>query len=303
MATSRFLPHRTAHDDAVRTTKWRLRLNGQTISSSVDVADWDYSSTLEASCAVTIHPEQFLQGTRLKSLDEIKLICTLDCPQAMVRQTLSFGAEALDSENKWHPHFEMPPGTVAGDVVLKNAVVLGVTRDDLGDFSATQAGSLLWDGPFQRVQLEGQGGRFPTEAVSFAAMGYASAEHVSVPWRLNFSFENEDDSFLGAARLLINTDHPASQILGNGTDPRFGMLTSMLEADIVGWCVAELAQHSDLVMDEDAAPTTVIGAVGAMTDSWLNMSLADALGRYKESPANFDAMLRHKTSYLKGLDA
>ncbi len=303
MARNRFLPHRVAPDAAVTMTHCQLVLNGQAVSSTVEVVDWDYSSTLEAHCTVTVHPEHFLEGTRLDSLDQVRLICILDCPQAMFRQTLNLGTDALNSQNRWHPHFMLSPGAVAGDLVFKSVVILGATRRDCGNFSATQAGSLLWEGATQRVQLEGQGGRFPTESVSFKAMGYAAAEHVTAPWRLNFSFGSEDDSFLGAARLFINTDHPASEILGNASDPRFGMLTSMLEADIVGWCVAELAQREDLVIDDDAAPTTVIGAVEAMTDSWLNMTLDDALERYRQSPADFDAILRHRTSYLHGLDA
>ena len=303
MAKNRFLPHRVAPDSAVTSTAWRLVLNGQAVSSTVEVKDWDYSSTLEGRCTVSVNPDHFLKGTRLGSLNELRLVSTLDCPQAMVRQTLTLNADALDTQNCWHPHFTMEPGAVAGDVVFKNVVILGQAREEHGNFSATSAGSLLWEGTPQRVQLEGHGGRFPTESVSFRAMGYAAAEHASAPWRLNLSFTSEDESFLGAARLFINTDHPASEVLGNADDPRFGMLTSMLEADIVGWCVAELAQREDLVLDEDAAPTTVVGAVDAMTDSWLNMTLGDALERYRQSPADFDAILRHRTKYLHGLDA
>lgn len=303
MARNRFLPHREAPDNSVTTTQWQLVLNGQSIPSVVEAMDWDYSSRLEARCTVTIHPEQFIAGTRLDSLDQTRLVCILDCPQAMVRQTKTFSVSDLDSQHRWHPHFTMEPGTMAGDVVLKIVVILGESRDDCGNFSASHAGSLLWESAPQRVQLEGQGGRFPTESVSFKAMGYAAAEHLSAPWRLNFSFVSEDDSFLGAVRLFINTDHPAAEILGNANDPRFGMLTSMLEADIVGWCVAELAQREDLLIDDDAAPTTVIGAVEAMTDTWLDMTLNDALERYRQSPADFEAILRHRTNYLHGLDA
>lgn len=70
--------------------------------------------------------------------------------------------------------------------------------------SPKQQGDRLWERSF-KTDLEGNGPRFPMEAVSFTEY-FPGRDYVNAPWFLDWSPDDINRDFLGAVRLYINSD-------------------------------------------------------------------------------------------------
>lgn len=152
-------------------------------------------------------------------------------------------------------------------------------------------GARVLAGPSKRTHLEGDGARFPTEPVSFAAMGWPNSL-----WRLKFSFDSPEDAFAGAVRLFVNVDHPGAASL---LDPQQGsgdLTRAFLRLSIVRTILNTLARevrHGGVAGALDPADeASVSGVADALAREWLKLSLDEAVHMSERSPEDFDAMLQ-----------
>lgn len=165
-----------------------------------------------------------------------------------------------------------------------------IVRPSTGD-SGHGMGARVLAGPSKRTHLEGDGARFPTEPVSFAAIGWPNSL-----WRLRFSFDSPDDAFAGAVRLFVNVDHPGAASLLDPQQGRGDLTRAFLRLGIVRTIVNTLARENRHSrgggMLDPCDETSVAGVADGLAREWLKLSLEEAVHMSERSPEDFDAALQ-----------
>lgn len=153
-------------------------------------------------------------------------------------------------------------------------------------------GARLLVGPTKGTQLEGDGARFPTEPVSFKAMGWGPAL-----WKVRLSFDSPEDAFAGAVRLFVNVDHPGASSLLDPQAPSGHVIRAFLRQDIVRVVLSALAREARVGSaviapqdDEDAA--SVVGVANTLSREWLKSDVDEAIALLERSPEDFDTNLQ-----------
>ena len=161
--------------------------------------------------------------------------------------------------------------------------------------SVWRTGARLAETPEHRVRLEGEGSRFPTEAVSFESLGYERAL-----WTLRVSFETLDENFMGAVLLLVNTDHPSGAALLQPDQSLGEVLTAFLRRDILIRLVTAIAAQPDALeawnpppADPEDGPDQSLGSVVDSTCRLLTtFDLKELVSVLNENPERFDRIVQ-----------
>lgn len=178
----------------------------------------------------------------------------------------------------------IPRGQAAVSLRLQCHVLVGIDR-----LPGLPKGSRLAESRPTTLMLEGEGGRFPTEPVSFSQAGLTGG-----PWHLDVRFDDVEESFMGAVRLFVNTDLPSGEALLDPDHPRHALLQQVLRWDLMRtllWSVALQVNplHLPLNHEDDSS----IGAVlDALCRSRWGLSLAEAVSSVQQDSAGFERRLR-----------
>lgn len=154
-------------------------------------------------------------------------------------------------------------------------------------------GARVLIGPSKRTQLEGDGARFPTEPVSFKAMGWAPAL-----WKVKFSFDSPEDAFSGAVRLFINVDHAGASSLLDPQAAGGSVTRAFLRQDIVRVVLSTLAKESRgsgvvvALQDGEDVDDSVLGVANVLAQQWLKLDVDEAIHLLERSPEDFDTKLQ-----------
>lgn len=195
-----------------------------------------------------------------------------------------------DSSESWQLltcDVTVPKESVARQLELAVQFLVMPTRES----GSHPAGARVLVGPSKRTHIEGDGSRFPTEPVSFRAMGWPNSL-----WRMQFGFESPNDSFAGAARLFINVDHPGAPALLDPQQASGNITRAFLRLGIVRTVLTSVARESrnsgGIHVDDTSDDATVAAVADSMAKEWLKLDLDEAILRYERSPEDFETALQ-----------
>lgn len=291
MSTYRIYPHRTASTQASE-VQWWMERDGQRLVCPDVLLGWDYDSSLTVGMTLSIDAERILASTGIERLSSLTGVLQVECKAAQTRfiEHVAFGAPPC--ETVVEAKIIMPPGSVAGSFSMSAHVVLG---EEGGPHSAPRVavkkGSRLLALPVRTIQLEGDAGRFPTEAVSFRDLGLRNA-----PWTISLMHEDMGDSFMGAVRLLINTDHPVARQAMNGEDPE--RFADAMAADLIRLLVAGLSREQ-IAPEHWESEDSVANVMDSMCSTFLNCSFEEAQSLFRGDPIAFDGLVQQEVNPLQ----
>ena len=225
----------------------------------------------------------------LASLDLIQVLVMADCPSAQDRFVASAALSEADGSTQVDLTLRLPAGRVADSVRLSAHLVRSNSDNPGEDRVAHLRGARIHSSEPQLLRLEGDAGRFPTEAVPFSELGLGNAS-----WTILGRYEDLEDGFMGSVRLLINTEHPAGRAALDPTQSN--RIGPVLRADTLRLLIAGAADlfRRDEVEDFDE------GSVGAVLDTMCRMFMGQGLrptvDLYKEDPVRFELVLSDRTN-------
>lgn len=293
MAKLRIFPHLQASDESCDFGAWTMTINAQTFPATSTDFQWDYATEALFTATAEVDDEELRHSTGLQTLQGIHMVAFIDCSATGKRFTSS---TPLSPSEPVVSSIFVPAGTTAKSIRLQRHLVLRDAGERTGS-SAHRPGSRLLEEPRTTVHLEGQGSRFPTEAVSFKKIGVFT----KAPWRFELDFTDPDEeSFMGAARLLVNTDHSAMPALTQTKHANFKMLSNLVLADIIRTSVLQYAAN-DAPSDQDPSDGSVSQVLDSMTTSYLGFSINEAVDLLRSRPDEFEVRLKDRVEYLKEL--
>jgi hypothetical protein len=222
-----------------------------------------------------------------------------ECSHTLHRELARFEAAQAVRDDFLLMTITVDPSMLAREVVLSRHAVLGRGNDfPAGDGRAFRAGSRLLRDRDTRVLIEGQGGRFPTEAVPFSAAGREDA-----PWDVALHYVDLHDSFLGAVRLLVNTEHPAGAAALSPEHPEHRLVVSVMRWDVVRRLLFQVAMSS---LEEEALHETwdteaLGGALDGLCDLYIKRPLADVVADLRRDGSSLEASLQARMQLLQGV--
>ena len=207
MAKLRVFPHRQIGPSAIKFEGWHVRV-GQAPEMPVAgyLPNFDYSSEMQFGFRAKLSLDQIRSSVGIDNQSTLAFYLLVDCENSNVRFKEVVTVAEGEEFDCW---LTVPPGQLASKVKLERGLVL----DELGSSdvwdSPKRRGALLFSDDPWFVQLEGDATRFPTQAIDFAADRLPE----KAAWKLQISYDDPNQPFNSAVRLLINTRHPAHNAL------------------------------------------------------------------------------------------
>ncbi len=294
MTSFPLFPHRLADQESVVLDPWWIERDGVRKSLTSPLKSWDYAREEKIGIVLkSLDEELFLRSTGLHDIADVELVLLADCKESQRRLCAT---HRLDSASLTNASFDLllPRGELAEAMNVKVLLRLARQLSPRGDRIAFNRGARLFTSNVTRIVLEGDDPRFPTDPVAFSSLHLPNA-----PWTLRINCDGLDSSFMGAVRMLVNTEHPVGRmLLNNGTAAKIAPLAM---ADAIRLLVAYLADQSESLDSVEAEEGSVIQVVDQMCDNFLGSSLKSAIELYEHDPFHFDRLLHDRLNPLAGL--
>lgn len=285
-------PHRTLPDGAPAWSPWQVKIDdGDPVKVEGGLDDWDYASELTFYAGCRVEPQVVAECTGRSGPGIVRLVGMVDCRSTLRRFVAT---EPLDQSGAAEVAVPVPAGCVADSVTLSLHLVLGESSPPGPGHTPTRAGSRLAAAPSVPLALQ-RGSQFPTEAVSFSAVGFDDT-----PWKLHVDASDWDATFQGAVRLWINTDHEAGMVLLSPGHPLFTPLTTVVKATVIAQLIG-VAGAGSIHETDSSSPDSLLAGLEQLADIWFKESLMGATCLLREDPTTFWARLAHRAELLKGV--
>lgn len=287
----RALPHRVAARSAVTFAEPRLLLDEKWYAVGEPVVPWDYLAHTTVVTTVSVDQAELLQSTGLADLEGIVAHVQVDCATTGSRHAssspLSVDGRPVSIEVR------IPPHQVAQRIDVTQSILLDrPDGEEPHNLAAFRRGSRLWQAERTfRFILEGSASTFPTEAFSFSAAGLPS----TAAWKLQFEPDSLDEPYLGAVRLLLNSEHPQASELLSG---RPSLVQSVLFHGIVEQLLMTASDRFFGEVPNEFELDSVGEALNHVAMTYLGVSLATAATLLREDRAETMCRLQAGTSFL-----
>jgi hypothetical protein len=148
-----------------------------------------------------------------------------------------------------------------------------------------------------RTDLEGVGTQFPTDTIDFAAAGLDP----DAGWQFRIDLSDPDARFMSAARLTLNSGHPAIvRLLAGAKDPGTEQLLRTLNWDITRQMVLAGLDCDDVMgLDIDPDATSVAAVLRNLLDRiWPTVSTATLRQWRHTDPSRIEIHLQHNVKLV-----
>lgn len=283
------LPHQTA-EQAFIWSDFSWSTDKSTPASFLEPpTSWDYNTPMHIGVTVEWDRKQ-LKGFSLAGLS---LALVVDCPATSMRWTSTVPIAGTNTQKSCL--IELPAGHLSRSLEARGLIVSEAGDSSLG---LPPGAKIAWSDK-GRLDLEGEGGRFPTEVVSFGARGLPTA----AAWHIQVRILDLDDTFASCVRVLLNQEHAASDVLLDQSNPMADFATQVLRRDIIGAVLQHLATMADLDLRtyDQEHEDSIASVVANWCDLYLHQDLGSAVALIGTDARRFDAVLQSGIGFLEGM--
>jgi hypothetical protein len=249
---------------------------------------WDYDQAIRIGTSPQIDLDELMNSTGLDDPSQVDVVVTVDCSSTSRRFVSRLPVCGYLSGSDHFIDVEIPQGAVALELKMTCHLALMVNRPPTGN-SATLEGSRLAESATTRLVLEGEAGRFPTEAMSFTELRWEPAA-----WSVRIDMDDMNEAFPGVVRLVLNTDHPVGAALASMEPKTYGALASILRIDIVRSILfAAIEQVGRRANAASGFDEESFGSVAEqMSTDYFGMGLAEVAEMRSADGARFERILQ-----------
>lgn len=294
-------PFLRAPTNAIKASEW-VDENGEPLPIDDVLPDWDTWTEIKANREITVNMPDVRNYCGLGTDAELRLVVTWHSPITALRECAAKADLGLaDGEAQVPLYVTIPGHKVAGELNIHTNLIVANADKGGTPLSAVFPGSSLWNDHL-RIQLEGNGARFPVEVNDFPA----SLQNAG--WKLDIAQELEFP-FLGGVRLYINRKNVAvlSAIETNRPGRAEKAIVDMIHADTARQLIRFALTSDEFSEKTNASPNkcpfthdSTGYALWILLKQLFPEYSITALKRQLESmPEHFNTLLQHRVRILE----
>lgn len=211
---------------------------------SGDEQKWDYQTSVGCHCEIEVDFENFLQEMGIP-YDNYR--------DVVVGATLVWSASSTKQRGSTEPipvcgginklSLDLAGKDLGGSLTVEPKIILLANSAPLLDsITATEPGSILWEGSPTSLQLEGEGARFPIVPIDFSDRGL---EPSNAMWRIFFT-GGLSAPVQAAMQIYVNTSNKITlRVLNKPTSQESKMWHRFLQIDVLSSLLQYGADHAE----------------------------------------------------------
>ena len=283
-------PFLTPPEDAISHGEWLLSTPERDIPLPKEVPHWDYQTTLELAAPVSVDRLAVTRSCELEWDSGLAIVVMARSNHTNAEVLASRQDLPLNETFDLAVELLLDGAELGGRLTLETLLVVTEPKP-LNRLAPHHPGSILWRQQ-QWTDLEGTATQFPTDTMDFAAAGLDGG----AGWQFKIDLTDPDARFMSAARLTLNSAHPAIRRLLNGEkDGGTEQLLRTLNWDITRLMVLAAIGNEDVMgLEVDQEDTSVAAVLrNLLAQIWPTESTV-TLGRWlQEDPARIETRIQH----------
>lgn len=290
------VPFLTPPESAISHGGWLLTTVNGDIELPAEMSHWDYQTVLELSAPVAIDRRTVTEACQLSWESGLAVLVMARSSHTNTEIVASRLEVPLSDNFDLAIEISLEGRELGGRLTLETLLVT-TNPNPTGSLAPRHAGSILWR-KSHWTDLEGIGAQFPTDTVDFAQTG----RDTRAGWELRIELGDPDASFMSAARLTLNSGHPAiAKLLRGEKDEGTYQLLRTLNWDITRQMVRLALKSEEVtILEVDPEALSVAGILRNLLASiWPLQSVITLRHWFEHDPSRIEVHLQHHCGLLK----
>ena len=279
--------------DVVSNCSWTITVGGRPVTGKV-VEGWDYSTPIRVTFRCEIDLTALLGALSLGADARIALVLRWRATGTGLRGA----SEQRPVENSnTEVSLGLDSSVLGGALLLNAAMILTSAGPTPGPLAPTRPGSILWS-EARKLELEGEGERFPVELISFRKAGIRGQRGA---WSLRWDSDDLEQAVGSCLRIQMNGDNARSRAAaldpGNARNAEF--------MNVLRWDVTRQMINAALFDEErfrtlDWPERSLGSALAArIQTAFPNMTLEECRTLRRTRPQDFETSLHTATGLFE----
>lgn len=289
------VPFLTPQDSAVSHGDWLLRSPEGDDPLPKEIPHWDYQTILEMAAPVSVDRRAVTEACHLDRTSGLAILvmaksshtnaeilaARLDLPMA---DTFDLAVE-----------LRLEGLELGGRLTLTTLLVVTDPKP-LDRLAPQHPGSIVWR-TSHFTDLEGVGTQFPTDTMDFKSAGLDA----DAAWQFRVDLSDPEARFMSAARLTLNSTHPAiTRLLAGAKDAGTEQLLRTLNWDVTRQMVFAALNSEDVAgLEPDPDAVSVAGVLRNLLGRiWPSVTTATLRQWRITDPARIEVHLQHSVKLV-----
>ncbi|WP_243058319.1 hypothetical protein [Nocardioides sp. SR21] len=290
------VPFLTPPEAAVSHGGWLLRSGEEDIPLPTEVPHWDYQTTLQLAAPVSVDRRTVTEVCHLDRESGLAVLVMVKSSHTNAEILAARLELPMADTYDLAVELQLDGPELGGRLTLTTLLVVTEPKP-LDRLAPQHPGSIIWR-TSHWTDLEGVGTQFPTDTVDFAAAGMDP----DAGWQFRIDLADPDARFMAAARLTLNSGHPAIvRLLAGAKDAGTEQLLRTLNWDITRQMVFAGLDSDDVVGLEIDHDATSVAAVlrNLLGRIWPTVSTATLREWRRSDPSRIEIHLQHNVKLVK----
>jgi hypothetical protein len=285
-------PYLTPLSERVMIERWEQQVDDRTAPLGDHLPGWDAGTDIHIRAEVFVNVAGIYQDCRLERDAVLRLVLLWESSGTKLRGS----GGAVDFTNIAASGRTALTAQIAGKLLADTLTLFvkllfispGTTQHQL---VPKLTGSILLETPPHRIQLEGDGARFPIEVIDFTTTSFP---HQS-GWYLAWDPDDLEQPLLGDVRLYVNSRHPQIATAVSDIRPETAAIREAVRLDLAQTLVRGVLQNPTFLENPDRYPPGTIGAaVRAMIRLYFEGYTIESVQQLTRQPHEFSAYMQEK---------
>ncbi len=263
--------------------------NGESVLPT-ELSHWDYQTTLELAAPIAVDRLLVTKSCDLQSDTGLAVLVTAHSDHTRSEMPIAQIDVPMQERFDLPVQVSLSGQCLGGRLSLHSMLVVTDPRPT-SELGPSMPGSIIWRA-VHKTQLQGIGAQFPTDASDFSISRRLDS---AAGWVLEVDTGDLESRFMAAARLTLNSSHPAIELLLQGhSSDGVAQLRRTLRWDVTRQLVLLALRFDEVVFADFDPEATSVGGVlrNLLGNVWPGESPITVRSWWENDPAKVELRIQ-----------